>query len=76
MLLISNLPSPHPNLPSLTLLLRALALMSDPQTEQPTNTKLFVTPPIIFKKIFINHGVVLAIMKNFNCSIIQRFWKT
>ena len=59
MLLLSNLPSPHPNQPSVNLQSPSLHPLSDPQTEQPIKTKLFLKFPF-FWVITLDHWVIGA----------------
>lgn len=67
MLLISSLPSSHPNQPSMTLLLPSLGLTSDLLTELPTKTKIVSLNLSLFilhhfKEINIICALVLAIV--------------
>jgi hypothetical protein len=53
----SNLPSPHPNQPSMSLQSLALHPLSDLQPEQPIKTKLFFKFPF-FWVITLDHWVI------------------
>jgi len=57
--LLSNLPSPHPNQPSMSLQSLALHPLSDLQTEQPINTKLFFKFPF-FWVATLDHWAICA----------------